>query len=81
VAFNPAHKAARSGWRRSFNPFFFRHGGHRWHRFYYTFLVGGLWYWYWYDVDADQDPQALVYSLDALPDCDPELDECAEIEN
>ena len=80
VAFNPAHKAAQSGWRHSYKPFFFRHGGHRWHRVYYTFLFGGLWYWYWYDDAADSDPQALVYSLDVLPDCDPDADECAEIE-
>ena len=42
--------------------------------------MGGLWYWYWYDVTADTDPAGLIYNNAALPDCDPEIDECIEPE-
>ncbi len=71
------HKAGESGWIHRYRPFVFKRAGHRWRRHYYTFLVGGLWYWYWYDVIAD-DPAAAVYPEFALPDCDPDGDECTE---
>jgi hypothetical protein len=72
------HKAGKSGWTHRHRPFFFKRGGHRWRRHYYTFLVGGLWYWYWYDVIADTDPAVVIYPDYALPECDPESDECVE---
>jgi hypothetical protein len=59
-------------------PFFFKHDGHRWHRHYYSFPVGGLWYWYWYDDIADEDPAALIYSEVVLPQCDLDSDDCME---
>lgn len=81
----PAHiqhdakrKAGKSGWMHRHRPFVFKHGGHRWRRHYYSFLVGGLWYWYWYDIVADTDPDVIIYSDAVLPDCDPESDECIE---
>jgi hypothetical protein len=77
---NPKHKAGKTGWMHRHRPFFFKHADHRWRRHYYTFLVGGLWYWYWYDVEADDDPAVVEYSNAALPDCDPETDECVEPE-
>ena len=80
IQHNPKHKADKGGWMHRHRPFFFKHAGHRWHRHYYTFLAGGLWYWFWYDVEADDDPAVLVYSDAALPDCDPEMDECVEPE-
>lgn len=72
------HKAGKSGWMHRHRPFFFKRGGNRWRRHYYTFLVGGLWYWYWYDVVADADPAAVVYPEYALPECDADGDECTE---
>jgi hypothetical protein len=72
------HKAGKSGWMHHHRPFFFKRGGHRFHRRYYTFFVGGLWYWYWYDVIADSDPAAVVYPEYTLPECDPDDDECTE---
>ena len=80
IQHNPKHKADKAGWMHRHRPFFFKRAGHRWRRHYYTFLVGGLWYWYWYDVEADDDPAVAVYSDAALPDCDPETDECVEPE-
>jgi hypothetical protein len=80
IEHNPRHKAGKAGWMHRHRPFFFKHAGHRWRRHYYSFLVGGLWYWYWYDIVADTDPAVLVYSEAALPDCDPEIDECLEFE-
>lgn len=80
IEHNPKHKADKAGWMHRHRPFFFKHAGHRWRRHYYTFLVGGLWYWYWYDVEAADDPAVLVYSDTALPDCDPDIDECVEPE-
>ena len=83
----PAHiqhdakrKAGKSGWMHRHRPFFFKHGGHRWRRHYYSFVIGGLWYWYWYDLSADADPYVIIYADAALPDCDPESDECIEPE-
>jgi hypothetical protein len=72
------HKAGKSGWIHRYRPFVFKHDGHRWHRHYYSYLVGGLWYWYWYDVIADQEPAALVYPVYVLPECDLDDDECTE---
>jgi hypothetical protein len=80
IQHHPNHKAGKSGWMHQHRPFFFKHAGHRWHRYYYSFLAGGLWYWYWYDVSADTDPTATLYDDGALPDCDPEIDECIEPE-
>ena len=80
IQHDPKRKAGKSGWMHRHRPFFFKHAGHRWHRHYYSFLAGGLWYWYWYDVVADTDPAVLVYDDAALPDCDPEVDECVEPE-
>ena len=71
-------KAGKSGWMHRHRPFFFKRGGHRWRRHYYTVLVGSLWYWHWYDVAADADPAAGVYPEYALPECDPDGDECTE---
>lgn len=83
----PAHiqhdakrKAGKSGWMHRHRPFFFKHGGHRWRRHYYSFVIGGLWYWYWYDLSADADPYVIIYADAALPDCDLEGDECIEPE-
>jgi hypothetical protein len=78
VVHDPKHRAGKSGWMHRHHPFFFKHDGHRWHRHYYTFLVGGLWYWYWYDVIADDDPAALVYTDVILPACYLDSDECVE---
>ena len=47
IVHNPNHKAAKAGWQHGHRPFYFKHGGHRWRRVYYSFLAGGLWYWYW----------------------------------
>jgi BA14K-like protein len=80
IEHNPKHKADKAGWMHRHRPFFFKHAGHRWRRHYYSFLIGGLWYWYWYDVEADDDPALVTYSDPALPDCDPEIDECTEPE-
>jgi hypothetical protein len=74
----PERKAGRSGWMHGHRPFFFKHDGHRWHRHYYSFPVGGLWYWYWYDVIADDDPAALIYSEVMLPLCELDTDDCTE---
>jgi hypothetical protein len=78
VTHDPKHKAGKAGWTHRHKPFFFKHGGHRWRRHYYSFLVGGLWYWYWYDVVADDDPAAEVYEEVVLPDCSLDIDECTE---
>jgi BA14K-like protein len=78
IAHNPGFKAGKSGWMHHHRPFYFKHNGHRWHRRYYTYLAGGLWYWYWYDVIADTDPAAVVYPDATLPACDPDGDECVE---
>ena len=78
IVHNPNHKAAKAGWQHGHRPFYFKHGGHRWRRVYYSFLAGGLWYWYWYDVDAGLDTAPFVYSNAVLPDCDPDSDECIE---
>ena len=80
IQHDPKHKAGNSGWMHGHRPFFFKHAGHRWRRHYYSFLVGGLWYWYWYDVEVDDDPVVVVYSDAALPDCDPDADDCIEPE-
>ena len=80
IQHDPNHKAGKSGWMHRHRPFFFKHAGHRWHRYYYSFLAGGLWYWYWYDVIADSDPAVILYDDAVLPDCDPEIDECIEPE-
>ena len=80
IRHDPQHKAGKSGWTHAHRPFFFKHGGHRWRRHYYSFFIGGLWYWYWYDVEADEDPAVVVYSDGALPDCDPDTDDCVEPE-
>jgi len=80
IVHNARHKADRSGWEHRYRPFYFKHGGHRWHRHYYSYVVGGLWYWYWYDVIADTDPYAVLYSDAMLPDCDFESDACDEPE-
>jgi hypothetical protein len=73
-------KAGKSGWMHRHRPFYFKHGGKRWRRHYYTVLVGGLWYWYWYDLLADADPAAADYEEVILPECDPDSDECVEPE-
>ena len=80
IRHDPKHKAGKSGWMHGHRPFFFKHAGHRWRRHYYSFFIGGLWYWYWYDVEADDDPTAVVYGDAALPDCDPDIDDCVEPE-
>jgi BA14K-like protein len=78
IGHNPGFKAGKSGWMHNHRPFYFKHKGHRWHRHYYTYFVGGLWYWYWYDVVADTDPAAVAYPEPVLPECDPDGDECVE---
>lgn len=80
IQHNPKHKAGKAAWMHRHRPFFFKHGGHRWKRQYYTFLVDGLWYWYWYDLEADADPGVVIYSDAVLPDCGLESDECVEPE-
>lgn len=81
VQHNARRRAGKSGWAHRHRPFYFKHGGKRWRRHYYSYLVGGLWYWYWYDVVvADTDPAVVIYSDAALPDCDLESDECSELE-
>ncbi len=79
VHHDPARKAGRAGWMHRHQPFFFKHGDHRWRRYYYSFLVDGLWYWYWYDVSADGDPAAIVYSV--LPVCELDSDVCSETDS
>lgn len=80
IPHNPKHIAGLHGFHHHHNAFFFRHGGHRWHRWYYPLAVGGLWYWYWYDLPADNDPAVVSLSDSALPDCDPDDDECLELD-
>ena len=70
IQHDPNRKAGRSGWMHQHRPFFFKHAGHRWHRYYYSFLAGGLWYWYWYDVSGDTVRPVTLYDDAALPDCD-----------
>lgn len=80
IAHNPKHIAGLHGHHHHHRAFFFRHGGHRWHRWYYPLLAGGLWYWYWYDLPADNDPAVVSLADTAIPECDPEEDECVELD-
>ena len=80
IVHNAKHIAGLHGHHHGHKAFFFRHGGHRWHRWYYPFLAGGLWYWYWYDVPSDNDPAVVSLADTALPDCDPDEDECIELD-
>jgi hypothetical protein len=80
VAHNASHRAGKAGWQHSHKPFYFKRGGHRWKRIYYSLPLAGLWYWYWYDLVADDEPAVLVYSDLALPECDEDQDECTIVE-
>ncbi len=80
IAHNPKHIAGLHGHHHGHKAFFFRHGGKRWHRWYYPLLAGGLWYWYWYDEPADRDPAVVSLADTALPECDPDDDECIELD-
>lgn len=80
IVHNASHKAGKAGWQHRHKPFYFKRGGHRWKRIYYSFPLAGLWYWYWSDVIADDEPAVLVYSDLALPDCDEDQDECTLVE-
>lgn len=80
IVHNPKHIAGLHGHHHGHKAFFFRHGGHRWHRWYYPLLAGGLWYWYWYDLPADNDPAVVRLADTELPDCDPDDDECIELD-
>jgi hypothetical protein len=81
VAHDASRRAGKAGFQHRHKPFFFKRGGHRWKRLYYTYPLGGLWYWYWYDVIADDDPAVVVYSYDALPECDEDDDDCSYVED
>ncbi len=76
VAHSEARRASKAGWQHHHRPFYFKRGGQRWKRIYYSLPLAGLWYWYWYDVLADDDPVALAINLVVLPECAPDLDEC-----
>lgn len=80
IVHNPKHIAGLHGFHHHHRPFFFRHGGLRWHRWYYPVAVGGLWYWYWYNLPADNDPAVVSLADTAIPECEIEEDECVELD-
>lgn len=52
---NPSHRVGAWGEKHHHEAFIYQHGGHRWHRWYYRWWVGGVPSWFWYDTLADLD--------------------------
>jgi hypothetical protein len=76
---NPNYVAGLKGLKSGYKPYWFRHGGFRWYRYYYPLLAGGAWYWYWYNYSADEAPVPITSYVEAETfDCDPDDDDCGE---
>lgn len=78
---NPAHRIGSWGSSHNHRAFVYRHNGHRWHRYYYTWFGGGVYTWYWYDTVIDSsavaDDGVTLDDATSLPDCDPNVDACS----
>ena len=84
VVHNNYYLAGARGYRLGYRPFWYRYGGFRWYRYYYTVpLAAGGYYWYWHNCTEDEavtnfqvSPAAIV-ETDVI-DCDPDDDDCGE---
>jgi len=73
IVHNPAHKVGHVGAAHRHAAFMFRHGEHRYYRRYYRHEGA----WFWYDEPVPVDDPAYDQSVDGLPMCESEADECS----